>query len=129
MLNLKTHKDGGQPLNASYSKLVDSNFQKRQQVNLQQNQQDTNSNKKNQATSIQLAKLLYFTNLGFPEIRGFPLLSTIWGEVVWGRYNLTRSKFFSWNPSAKCQKLSFARDFFEPTSGDDAGNNDGPYSI
>ena len=26
-----------------------------------------------------------------PEIRRFPLLfTTIWGEVVWGRYNLTR---------------------------------------
>ena len=44
---------------------------------------------------IHLAKLLYFTNLGFPEIRGFPLLfTTICGEVVWGRYNLTRFMYF-----------------------------------
>ena len=29
--------------------------------------------------------------LDFPEIRGFPFQkATFWGEVVWGRYNLTR---------------------------------------
>ena len=37
-----------------------------------------------------LAKFQFFTNLGFPEIRGFPLLNHHLGEVVWGRYNLTR---------------------------------------
>ena len=31
-----------------------------------------------------------FTNLIFPE-GGVPSLATFWGEVVWGRYNLTRS--------------------------------------
>ena len=41
---------------------------------------------------INLAKLTYFTNLGFPEIREFPLLNHHLGaQVVWGRYNLTRS--------------------------------------
>ena len=31
---------------------------------------------------LDLAKLQYFTNLGFPEIGGFPLLkTTIWGEM------------------------------------------------
>ena len=39
-----------------------------------------------------LAKSSYFTNLDFPEIKGFfPFRkATFWGEVVWGRYNLTR---------------------------------------
>ena len=41
-------------------------------------------------THTHLAKLWYFTNLGFPEIRGSPLLNHHLGEVVWGRYNLTR---------------------------------------
>ena len=37
-----------------------------------------------------LAKLKYFTNLDFPQIRGFPFLNaTFWAEVVWDRYNLT----------------------------------------
>ena len=36
-----------------------------------------------------LGKLWYFTNLGFPEIRGFPLLNHHLG-CGWGRYNLTR---------------------------------------
>ena len=41
---------------------------------------------------VNLAKLWYFTNLDFPEMyKGdFPYWTTIWGEVVWGRYNLTR---------------------------------------
>ena len=29
-----------------------------------------------------VAKLLYFTNLDFPEIEDFPYKTTIWGEVV-----------------------------------------------
>ena len=38
-----------------------------------------------------LAKLWCFTNLDFAEIRGFPEASaTFWGEVAWGRYNLTQ---------------------------------------
>ena len=38
-----------------------------------------------------LAKLWYFTNLDFPEIKGCPFLNYILGaQVVWGRYNLTR---------------------------------------
>ncbi len=38
-----------------------------------------------------LAKLQkYFTNLDFPERRGFPFLSYLRGEVVWGRYSLIR---------------------------------------
>ena len=38
-----------------------------------------------------LAKLQYFTNLDFPEIRGIPFLNHHLGaQVVWGRYNLTR---------------------------------------
>ena len=43
-----------------------------------------------QLITITLAKLQYFTNLDFPEIRRFPLLNHHLGEVVWGRYNLTR---------------------------------------
>ena len=45
-----------------------------------------------------LAKLYYFTNLDFPEIRGFPFLSYLLGFFgrVFGRYNLTRS--ISWIP-------------------------------
>ena len=41
--------------------------------------------------SIFLAKLKYFTNLGFPEIFGdFPYSTTIWGKsVVWGRTGKT----------------------------------------
>ncbi len=38
-----------------------------------------------------LGKKKYFTNLDFPEIKGFPLLNHHLGpQVVWGRYNLTR---------------------------------------
>ena len=38
-----------------------------------------------------LAKVLYFTHLGFPEIRGIAFLTYLLGaQVVWCRYNLTR---------------------------------------
>ena len=46
-------------------------------------------------TQCNLPKLQYFTNLDFPEIRGFPILSPNWCEVVWGCYNLTRCNVFS----------------------------------
>ena len=51
--------------------------------------------KKSAAKQIQelqqnLAKLYYFTNLDFPEIRGFPFLGYLLGEAVWARYNLTK---------------------------------------
>ena len=38
----------------------------------------------------------YFTNLGFPEVRGFAeTLAAFWGDnLVWGRYNLTRCMIF-----------------------------------
>ena len=42
-----------------------------------------------------LAKLWYFTNLDFLEIRGFPFLTYLLGaQVVWGRYNLTKCNVY-----------------------------------
>jgi len=56
-----------------------------------------------QFAQILLTKLYCFTNLDFPDIRGFPFLATFWGEVMWGGYDLTR--FYTTIPCSMASKL------------------------
>ena len=81
-----------------------------------------------QPTSIpstkNLAKLKYFTNLGFPEIRGFPLLSQCEVAIIWPE-KMETSVPHLWKAPGKCLTkgswidpgISF-RDRFTPRNAD-----------
>ena len=63
----------------------------------------------------QSGQIIIFHQPGFPWNKGdFPSLATFWGEVVWGRYNLTSS--MQKNPKtrwSKTKKVSEIKDQFQ----------------